>query len=81
MSEPPRVSSRLSNSAKLSNSINRRVHREIRFGDYILGSTLGQGEFGKVKLGWRKDGKQPEQVGIKHKIFKNKTKFYKRNIC
>ncbi|KAG5355308.1 Fatty acyl-CoA synthetase and RNA processing-associated kinase 1 [Yarrowia sp. C11] len=39
--------------------------REIRFGDYILGSTLGEGEFGKVKIGWRKDGKQPEQVAIK----------------
>ena len=62
---PPRVSSRLSSSARLSNSISRRVHREVRFGDYVLGSTLGQGEFGKVKLGWRKDGKQPEQVAIK----------------
>lgn len=62
---PPRVSSRLPNSSKLSNSISRRVHREARFGDYVLGSTLGQGEFGKVKLGWRKDGKQPEQVAIK----------------
>lgn len=68
MSDPnnsPKVSSRLSSSARLSNSISRRVHREVRFGDYILGSTLGQGEFGKVKLGWRKDGKQPEQVAIK----------------
>lgn len=64
-SNSPRVSSRLSSSARLSNSISRRVHREVRFGDYILGSTLGQGEFGKVKLGWRKDGKQPEQVAIK----------------
>lgn len=59
----PRVSSRLSNSAKLSNSISRRVHREIRFGEYLLGSTLGQGEFGKVKLGWKRDS--PEQVAIK----------------
>lgn len=42
-----------------------RVHREVRFGNYILGSTLGEGEFGKVKLGWRKDGKLPSQVAIK----------------
>lgn len=65
LSIPPRVSSRLSSSAKLSNTLSKRVHREVRFGEYILGSTLGQGEFGKVKLGWRKDGKQPEQVAIK----------------
>jgi hypothetical protein len=30
------------------------AHREVRFGNYILGQTLGEGEFGKVKLGWRK---------------------------
>lgn len=45
--------------------MSRQKSREIRFGDYILGSTLGEGEFGKVKIGWRKDGKQPEQVAIK----------------
>lgn len=39
--------------------------REVRFGSYILGLTLGEGEFAKVKLGWRKDGKQPSQVAIK----------------
>ena len=43
----------------------KRIHREVRFGLYILGSTLGEGEFGKVKLGWRKDGKHPSQVAIK----------------
>lgn len=43
----------------------KRMHREVRFGLYILGSTLGEGEFGKVKLGWRKDGKYPSQVAIK----------------
>jgi len=37
--------------------------REIQFGDYILGQTLGEGEFGKVKLGWKKDGSS--QVAIK----------------
>ncbi|GMG23907.1 unnamed protein product [Ambrosiozyma monospora] len=43
----------------------RRVPREVRFGAYVLGSTLGEGEFGKVKLGWRKDGKHPSQAAIK----------------
>lgn len=46
-------------------SVGKRVHREVRFGAYVLGSTLGEGEFGKVKLGWRKDGKHPSQVAIK----------------
>jgi protein-serine/threonine kinase len=26
-----------------------------RFGDYYLGHTIGEGEFGKVKLGWKHD--------------------------
>jgi len=32
--------------------------RDTRIGDYMLGTTLGEGEFGKVKLGWKKDGVQ-----------------------
>lgn len=51
--------------SEVNPSLVKRAHREVRFGNYILGSTLGEGEFGKVKLGWRKDGKLPSQVAIK----------------
>ncbi|KAK6456855.1 uncharacterized protein RJT20DRAFT_134159 [Scheffersomyces xylosifermentans] len=64
----PRSSSQYntsSNSTAMPPSSVKRIHREVRFGAYILGSTLGEGEFGKVKLGWRKDGKHPSQVAIK----------------
>lgn len=37
--------------------------KETTFGTYILGQTIGSGEFGKVKLGWKKDGSV--QVAIK----------------
>ena len=30
--------------------------KQIRFGEYILGNTIGEGEFGKVKLGWKQEG-------------------------
>ncbi|KAG8629920.1 hypothetical protein KVT40_001539 [Elsinoe batatas] len=42
---------------------NSAPKRETKFGDYILGQTIGEGEFGKVKLGWKKDG--GVQVAIK----------------
>lgn len=44
-----------------SASANKR--KEMKFGEYILGQTLGEGEFGKVKLGWKRDG--TVQVAIK----------------
>ena len=37
--------------------------KDVQFGEYMLGQTLGEGEFGKVKLGWKKDG--TVQVAIK----------------
>ncbi|KAH8883632.1 kinase-like protein [Thozetella sp. PMI_491] len=37
--------------------------KHTKFGEYILGSTIGEGEFGKVKLGWKQEG--GVQVAIK----------------
>ncbi|OTB01244.1 hypothetical protein M426DRAFT_25824 [Hypoxylon sp. CI-4A] len=34
-----------------------------KFGEYYLGNVIGEGEFGKVKLGWKQDG--GVQVAIK----------------
>ena len=42
---------------------NAQPKRETKFGEYILGQTIGEGEFGKVKLGWKKEG--AVQVAIK----------------
>ena len=33
-----------------------RREKQTKFGDYILGNTIGEGEFGKVKLGWKQEG-------------------------
>jgi protein-serine/threonine kinase len=30
--------------------------KHTRFGEYFLGNTLGEGEFGKVKMGWKQEG-------------------------
>ena len=36
---------------------------KMRLGDYTLGTTLGEGEFGKVKIGWKKEAST--QVAVK----------------
>lgn len=46
-----------------ANNGNVVKRKETTFGTYILGQTLGEGEFGKVKLGWKRDGSL--QVAIK----------------
>src|SRR5213075_42312 len=42
--------------SRQDHSGNNSRRKETKFGDYILGQTLGEGEFGKVKMGWKKDG-------------------------
>lgn len=33
-----------------------KKEKHSKFGDYYLGNTLGEGEFGKVKMGWKQAG-------------------------
>ena len=49
--------------SRQDHSANAAKRKETKFGEYMLGQTLGEGEFGKVKLGWKKDGSV--QVAIK----------------
>lgn len=57
--EPPPV--QRSRQEHLKNATPQR--KDVKFGDYYLGQTIGEGEFGKVKLGWKKDSET--QVAIK----------------
>jgi len=40
-----------------------RREKQTKFGEFILGNTITEGEFGKVKLGWKQEG--GVQVAIK----------------
>ncbi|CCF55808.1 hypothetical protein KAFR_0A03730 [Kazachstania africana CBS 2517] len=56
----------LSQNNNPSHNSSRRKH--VTFGPYIVGSTLGKGEFGKVKLGWSRKNESTDiskQVAIK----------------
>lgn len=35
---------------------NSKREKSMKFGEYFLGNTLGEGEFGKVKMGWKQAG-------------------------
>lgn len=37
-------------------SSSQKGGKNAKFGDYFLGNTLGEGEFGKVKMGWKQEG-------------------------
>ncbi|MCJ1286826.1 hypothetical protein MMC26_006172 [Xylographa opegraphella] len=58
--------SRNAGRSRQDHSASTARRKETKFGDYVLGQTLGEGEFGKVKLGWKKDGSVSSvQVAIK----------------
>lgn len=42
--------------------------KQTRFGDYILGNTIGEGEFGKVKLGWKPGGIEVGDRDLKESV-------------
>ena len=56
MPSPPPSPRRSSSQASLTgcSRSSGNPSQKIELGDYILGPTLGEGEFGKVKLGWRR---------------------------
>lgn len=42
--------------SRQDHSSSGKKEKNTRFGEYYLGSTLGEGEFGKVKMGWKQEG-------------------------
>ncbi|SCU95650.1 LAME_0F12882g1_1 [Lachancea meyersii CBS 8951] len=62
-------SSAYTQSRHLSSFGSTTKRKHVTFGPYIVGSTLGEGEFGKVKMGWSKNPASsldvPKQVAIK----------------
>jgi len=52
-----------SNQKRQDFSHEKPTKKETRLGNYYLGRTLGEGEFGKVKLGWKNGGNN--QVAVK----------------
>lgn len=79
--QPAAYSSPPSSSQKRQDFSNEKVsRRDTRLGNYILGKTLGEGEFGKVKLGWKQGGSTSVAVKIIRKEKLNdKTRLEKVN--
>ncbi|CDO93613.1 unnamed protein product [Kluyveromyces dobzhanskii CBS 2104] len=55
-----------------NSSSHKGRRRQVTFGPYIIGPTLGEGEFGKVKLGWSKS-KSDESKNVAIKLIRRDT--------
>ena len=65
-SPPPQaMPSSASVSSRLSTISRMQRPRSHRLGDYVLGQTLGEGEFGKVKLAWSETGGVRKYYAVK----------------
>ena len=71
---PPNVNTSPANderrAARSRHDYSNRTHKgNAKFGDFILGNTIGEGEFGKVKLGWKQDSSEQVCSQLRWNLF------------
>ncbi|AAS51345.2 ACR119Wp [Eremothecium gossypii ATCC 10895] len=68
---PPAATGPLSGSR--GHAAGRSKKKQVTFGPYIIGPTLGEGEFGKVKLGWSKARLDGDSRNVAIKLIRRDT--------
>lgn len=59
---PHETSSKSMSKTTTPKSPTRPKRKHVTFGPYLIGATLGEGEFGKVKMGWTRPAKGSHEV-------------------